>query len=130
MKGSLQILAKSKPKLRKILIENVPESVITAIYECCLNMLKGTPLQRLKFFRQAWASIGLVLAWVSLEINRDKNRIKGERRGCWVRARVGRREERKKKRKPPLNNVRFSGYTQVMAKSDVEMEELELSLLI
>ena len=44
MKGSLsylQILAKSKPKLRKILIENVPESVITAIYECCLNTLKG-----------------------------------------------------------------------------------------
>ena len=44
MKGSLpylQILAKSKPKLRKILIENVPQSVITAIYECCLNTLKG-----------------------------------------------------------------------------------------
>ena len=44
MKGSLpylQILAKSKPKLRKILIDNVPESVITAIYECCLNTLKG-----------------------------------------------------------------------------------------
>ena len=53
MKGSLpyfQILAKSKPKLRKILIENVPESVITAIYECCLNTLKGviplTPRQK------------------------------------------------------------------------------------
>ena len=44
MKGSLpylQILAKSKPKLRKILIQNVSESVITAIYECCLNTLKG-----------------------------------------------------------------------------------------
>ena len=40
MKGSLpylQILAKSKLKLQKILIENVTESVITAIYECCLN---------------------------------------------------------------------------------------------
>ena len=49
-----------------------------------------SPPQRLKFFRQAW---------VSLEINRDKNRIKGERRGCWVRARVGRREERKMKGK-------------------------------
>ena len=53
MKGSLpylHILAKSKPKLRKILIENVPESVITAIYECCLNTLKGviplTPRQK------------------------------------------------------------------------------------
>ena len=53
MKGSLpylQILAKSKLKLRKILIENVPESVITAIYECCLNTRKGviplTPCQK------------------------------------------------------------------------------------
>ena len=51
MKGSLpylQILAKSAPKLRKIL--NVPEIVITAIYECCLNTLKGviplTPRQK------------------------------------------------------------------------------------
>ena len=44
MKGSLpylQILAKSKLKLRKILIENIPESVITAIYKGCLNTLKG-----------------------------------------------------------------------------------------
>ena len=53
MKGSqpyLQILAKAKPKLRKILIKNVPESVITAICECCLNTLKGviplTPRQK------------------------------------------------------------------------------------
>ena len=53
MRGSLpylQILAKSKPKLRKILIENVPESVITTIYDCCLNTLKGviplTPRQK------------------------------------------------------------------------------------
>ena len=34
----------------KILIETVPEGVITAIYECCLNMLKGviflTPCQK------------------------------------------------------------------------------------
>ena len=48
MKGSLpylQVLAKSKLKLRKILIKNVPEGVITAICECCLNALKGvTPL--------------------------------------------------------------------------------------
>ena len=43
MKGSLpylQILAKAKLKLRKILIENVPESVTTAICECCLNLLR------------------------------------------------------------------------------------------
>ena len=44
IKGSLpylQVLAKSKPKLRKILINNVPESVIVGICECCLNLLKG-----------------------------------------------------------------------------------------
>ena len=44
LKGSLpylQVLVKSKPKLRKILIDNVPESVITAICECRLNLLKG-----------------------------------------------------------------------------------------
>ena len=43
IKGSLpylQVLVKSKPKLRKILIDNVPESVITAICECCWNLLK------------------------------------------------------------------------------------------
>ena len=40
----LQVLAKSKPKLRKILINNVPESVIVAICECCLNLLKGVIL--------------------------------------------------------------------------------------
>ena len=57
MKGSLQILVKSKPKLRKILIENVPESVITAIYECCLNMLKGTPFQA--SLGKYWLGIGL-----------------------------------------------------------------------
>ena len=36
----LRILAEAKPKLRKILMKNVPECVITAICECCLNMLK------------------------------------------------------------------------------------------
>ena len=44
MKGSLpylQVLVKSKPKLRKLLINNVPEEVITAICECSLNLLKG-----------------------------------------------------------------------------------------
>ena len=53
MKGSLpylQVLAGAKPKLRKILIKNLPESVITAICECCLNTLKGviplTPCQK------------------------------------------------------------------------------------
>ena len=46
----LQILAEAKPKLRKILIKNLPESVVTAICECCLNTLKGviplTPRQK------------------------------------------------------------------------------------
>ena len=46
----LQVLAEATPKLRKILVKNVPESVITAICECCLNTLKGviplTPHQK------------------------------------------------------------------------------------
>ena len=37
----LQILAEAKPKLQKILVKNLPESVITAICESCLNTLKG-----------------------------------------------------------------------------------------
>ena len=38
----LQIWQKlNRIKLRKILIKNLPESVITAICECCLNTLKG-----------------------------------------------------------------------------------------
>ena len=44
MKGSLpylQVLAKSKPKLRKLLIDHVPPSVLAAICECSLNMLRG-----------------------------------------------------------------------------------------
>ena len=44
MKGSLpylHVLVKSKQKLRKTLIDNVPESVITTICECGLNLLKG-----------------------------------------------------------------------------------------
>ena len=44
MKGSLpylQVIVKSKPKLRKLLIDNVPANVITAICECSLNLLKG-----------------------------------------------------------------------------------------
>ena len=44
MRGSLpylQVIVKSKPKLRKLLIDNVPENVITAICECSLNLLKG-----------------------------------------------------------------------------------------
>ena len=43
MKGSLpylQVIVKSKPKLRKLLIDNVPANVITAICECSLNLLK------------------------------------------------------------------------------------------
>ncbi len=44
VKGSLpylQVLAKSKPKLRKLLIDHVPPSVLAAICECSLNMLRG-----------------------------------------------------------------------------------------
>ena len=41
----LQILAEAKPKLRKILIKNVPESVINAICEFCLMQISDI-LQR------------------------------------------------------------------------------------
>ena len=58
MRGSLpylQVLVKSKPKLRKLLISNVPEEVITAICECSLNLLKGvipiTPGQKRRLAR-------------------------------------------------------------------------------
>ena len=46
----LQVLAEAKPKLRKVLVKNLPESVVSAICECCLNTLKGviplTPRQK------------------------------------------------------------------------------------
>ena len=46
----LQVLAKSKPKLRKLLIEHGPVSLVTSICECALNLLKGviplTPRQK------------------------------------------------------------------------------------
>ena len=58
MRGSLpylEVLAKSKPKLRKVLIDNVPASVITAICECSLNLLKGviplTPREKRRLAR-------------------------------------------------------------------------------
>ena len=51
MRGSLpylQVMVKSKPKLRKFLIDNVPANIITAICECSLNLLKGViPLRAL-----------------------------------------------------------------------------------
>jgi hypothetical protein len=58
MRGSLpylQVIVKSKPKLRKLLIENVPANVITAICECSLDLLKGviplTPRQKRRLAR-------------------------------------------------------------------------------
>ena len=51
----LQLLAKSSPKLRKLLIDNAPSIVITALCECCLNVLKGvvpsTPHQKRRLAR-------------------------------------------------------------------------------
>ena len=38
----LQILAKCKPKLRKVIIEHGPTDVIISICECAYNLLKGT----------------------------------------------------------------------------------------
>ena len=37
----LQVLAKSKPKLRKMIIEHGPPDLIMCIAECSLNLLKG-----------------------------------------------------------------------------------------
>ena len=45
MRGSLpylQILAKCKPKVRKVLIEHGPSDLVLSICECCHNVLKGT----------------------------------------------------------------------------------------
>ena len=38
----LQILAKCKPKVRKVLIEHGPSNLVLSICECCHNVLKGT----------------------------------------------------------------------------------------
>ena len=58
VKGSLpylQVIDRSKPKLRKLLIDHVPPDVITAICERSLNVLKGviplTPLQKRRLAR-------------------------------------------------------------------------------
>jgi hypothetical protein len=37
----LQVLAKSKPKIRKVIIEQTPNEVVMSICECCYNLLKG-----------------------------------------------------------------------------------------
>lgn len=45
MKGNLsylQVLAKCKPKIRKVIIEHGPADVLTCVCECCYNLLKGT----------------------------------------------------------------------------------------
>ena len=51
----LQVLAKAKPKLRGLIINNAPADVINAICECCLNLLKGviplTPHQKRRLAR-------------------------------------------------------------------------------
>ena len=38
----LQILAKCKPKIRKVIINHGPVDVLTCVCECCYNLLKGT----------------------------------------------------------------------------------------
>ena len=51
----LQAIMKSKPKLRKLLIEHSPANVIMAICECSLKLLKGviplTPRQKRRLTR-------------------------------------------------------------------------------
>ena len=38
----LQILAKCKPKIRKVIIDHGPADVLMCVCECCYNLLKGT----------------------------------------------------------------------------------------
>ena len=38
----IQILAKCKPKVRKVLIEHGPNNLVLSICECCHNVLKET----------------------------------------------------------------------------------------
>ena len=38
----LQVLAKCKPKIRKVIVEHGPAEVLTCVCECCYNLLKGT----------------------------------------------------------------------------------------
>ena len=38
----LQVLAKSKPKIRKVIIKHGPGDVLLSMFECCYNVLKGT----------------------------------------------------------------------------------------
>ena len=45
----LQVLAKCKPKIRKVIINHGPADVLTCICKCCFDLLKGkvplTPMQ-------------------------------------------------------------------------------------
>ena len=65
----LQVLVKSKPKLRKLLIEHGPVSMITSICECALNLLKGviplTPRQKRRLTRYKTHLRGLASKKVS-----------------------------------------------------------------
>ena len=38
----LQILAKCKPKIRKVIIDHGPADILTCVCECCYNLLKST----------------------------------------------------------------------------------------
>ena len=67
----LQVLVKFKPKLRELLIEHGPVSLITSICECALNLLKGviplTPRQKRRLARYETHLCGLANKKVSLK---------------------------------------------------------------
>jgi len=45
----LSVLTKSKPPMRKQLIQTAPKEIIDTVCECCLNVLKGTvPLSKIQ----------------------------------------------------------------------------------
>ena len=70
----LQVLAKAKPKLRGLIINNVPPDVINAICECCLNLLKGviplSPSQKRRLARHKTHLRALANKKVSQKKNR------------------------------------------------------------
>jgi hypothetical protein len=83
----LHVLIKSKPKLRKLLIEHGPPSLITSICECALNLLKGviplTPGQKRRLARYKAHLRGLANKKVS---RKKKKQLLNQKGGNLIKA--------------------------------------------
>ena len=83
----LHVLVKSKPKLRKLLIEQGPPSLITSICECALNLLKGviplTPRQKRHLARHKTHLSGLANKKVS---RKKKKKLLNQKGGNLIKA--------------------------------------------